>query len=214
MSAEPPPDPAWSIVERWQEFAGETRANLLRASGIAGFYLIELVNYHGLRLGPLQLAPVAGVDRGFHSLVTALAVAWVVAGCGVLILLRRRLFSPMLKYLSTGLDLCFLTAVLAVADGPASPLAVAYFLVPPLAALRFSLPLVRFAAGGAMAGYLVLLGQARWLRPEMRVPPYQQLIFLLALGLTGVLLGQMVRRAREAAQDYAARLAQARERSA
>ena len=47
----PQPDPQWRIVERWQEYEGELRANLLRIAGIGLFYGIKLLNYYGLRLG-------------------------------------------------------------------------------------------------------------------------------------------------------------------
>src|SRR5205814_1558575 len=78
-----------------------------------------------------------------------------------------------------------------------------------LAALRFSLPLVWFATAASMAGYLVVLGYAKWYAPEgrnLRVERYQQLIFLVALALTGVVVGQVIRRARQLAEDYAAGL--------
>ena len=97
-------DQHWAIVERWQEYQGEARANLLRASGITGFYIIELINYHGLRLGFLELPKAAGIDRSFHLAVTALVVAWLVSGWSVFAFLRNRFFPPALKFLSTGLD--------------------------------------------------------------------------------------------------------------
>lgn len=198
-------DPEWFIVSRWQEYEGERRANLLRLLGILAFYLIELANYRGVNLGVLELPKVAGVDRQFHLAVTALAVGWAVCGWGVLVLLQRRVFPAALKFASTGLDLVFMTMILLLADGPRSPLSAVYFLLIGLAALRFSLPLVRFATAGAMAGYLALLGNALWYRESLRVPRYHQLIFLLALALAGVLAGQLVRRVREAAADYARR---------
>lgn len=166
-----------------REFEGEVRANLLRAVGVSAFYLIELANY---RTGT--------VDRAFHMAMTALAAAWLVSAWGVFAFLRRRVFPPPLMYLSTGLDVVYLTAVLLVADGPRSPLVVVYMLLPVLAALRLSLPLVRFAAAGAVGGYLFLLGHARWFRPETAVPRYHEAIVLLSLALCGVLLGQILRR--------------------
>jgi hypothetical protein len=95
-----------------------------------------------------------------------------------------------------------------LADGPKSPLVVAYFLLIVLATLRFSPQLIWFATVGSMAGYLFLLGYARWFTPRnLRVPPHQQAIFLLALALTGIVLGQVTRRVRKMAVDYAARMA-------
>ncbi|HJT36212.1 MAG TPA: hypothetical protein VJ783_29595 [Pirellulales bacterium] len=201
----------WFIVGRWQEFEGEARANLLRIIGIGAFYLIELANYHGLRLGALELERVAGVDQPFHQAVTALAVAWTLASLGVHFCLRRQVFPAVLKYLSTAADVVFLTAILMLADGPRSALVVGYFLIVALSALRFSLPLVRFATLASLGGYLYLLGFAKWFAEPSRglhIERYQQLIFLLALGLTGIVLGQVVRRVRRMAEEFANRVGQ------
>ena len=207
VSPTPGAERQWFIVGRWQEYEGEARANLLRVVGIAAFYAVELVNYHGLRLGLLQLPRVEDVSRPFHLAVTALAVVWTLLALAVAFCLRQRFFPGALKFLSTGADLVLLTWVLALADGPKSPLRVGYFLIVCLSALRFSLPLVRFATAGALAGYLSLLGYARWFSDrDLRVPRYHQLIFLIALALSGVVLGQVLRRARRLAEDYARRL--------
>src|SRR6516165_11728851 len=69
-----PAEREWYIVGRWEEFEGEGRANLLRLIGVCAFYAVELINYHGLNLGFLQMAPV--VDRAFHLAATMLTVAW------------------------------------------------------------------------------------------------------------------------------------------
>ncbi len=93
---------------------------------------------------------------------------------------------------------------------------VAYFLVIVLAALRFNLQLIWFTTGGAIAGYLFLLGFARWgsipgwPRGDVTVPRYAQVIFLLALVLTGVVLGQVIRRVRHLADSYARRIEETR----
>ncbi len=125
---------------------------------------------------------------------------------------RQRIFSFWLKFIAAGCDLLLLTTILALADGPRSPLVVAYFLIIALAALRFSLPLIWFSTAGAVAGYLFLLGFARWgsvpgwVKADMTVPRYHQVIFLLALVLTGVVLGQVIRRVRRLADNYARRI--------
>jgi hypothetical protein len=64
----PSADRQWFIVGRWEEYEGEGRANLLRAVGLAAFYTVELLNYHGLSLGFLQMPKV--VDRPFHLAMT------------------------------------------------------------------------------------------------------------------------------------------------
>jgi hypothetical protein len=194
---------SWYIVGRWGEFEGETRANLLRVIGIAAFYLVELANYSGFQLGGFEMPKI--VDRPFHLAVTAVAVAWTMLGLGVQLCLSQRIFPDALKFVSTGGDILLMTCVLAVSNGPKSPLVVGYFLILALAALRFSLPLIRFATVGGMIGYLALLAHAKWFVPEHRVPRYHEVMFLLALGLTGITLGQVLRRVRKMAEDYAAR---------
>ncbi len=196
----------WFIVGRWQEYAGEARTNVLRIAAIGIFYAIELLNYCGLEIGPLQIP--AGVDEEFHTVVTGLAVAWTMVALATHLFLRWQVFPAALKYATTASDLVLLTTMLLVADGPRSPLLVAYFLVIAAATLRFRLPLVWFATLGSIVGYLGLCGYARWFagERELTVPRYQQLMFLAALALSGVILGQVVRQVRTMAEDFAARV--------
>jgi hypothetical protein len=208
------PDREWFIVGRLQEFEGEGRANLLRLIGIAVFYVVELINYYGVDLSFVQLEPV--VDRPFHLAMTLLTLAWTMLCVSVLLCRRQRIFPQWLKYISTGCDIVLLTSILMLADGPRSPLVVVYLLLIGLASLRFSLPLVWFATAGSVAGYLFLLGFARWgavpgwEKPNQIVPRYYQIIFVVALVLTGVLVGQVIRRVRRLAEEYAARLEETR----
>ncbi len=200
-------DRPWYIVGRWREFQGEERASVLRMAAIAAFYIIELINYHGLSLAWIELPEVRGL--AFHQTVTAIAAAWVVMGLGVHLALRTRLMPAALKYLSTGLDVVLLTMLLMVADGPRSPLIVGYFLIIGLAGLRFQLRLVWFATIAGVVGYLWLLGWAVWLAGvrDVRVPRYHELIFLTALAMSGIILGQIIRQARSMAVEYARRSA-------
>jgi len=85
----------------------------------------------------------------FHQSVTALAVAWTLMALVVLYCLSHRIFPSVLKYLSAGCDIVFLTAILMIAEGPGSPLVVGYFLLIALSALRFNLPLIRVWRFGA-----------------------------------------------------------------
>ena len=190
-------DRQWFIAGRWQEFEGESRANLLRVAGIALFYIVELTNR-------------ANVGADFHAAVTALAAAWVLTSWAVYILLKRRVFPSAMKFLSTGVDLLLFTCLLMLADGPRSPLVVGYFFILCLAALRFSVPLVRFATAGAMISYVVVFRQALWMRPAFAASRNYELIVLLALVLCGTTLGQVLRRVRAFAEDYARRLAEGR----
>ena len=202
-------DRPWYIVVRWQEYQGEARANVLRLTAVAAFYIIELINYHGLDLGFVQLPRVS--DLAFHQTISAIAAAWVMLGMGVHLWLRSNRMPSALKYVATGLDVVLLTLVLMVADGPRSPLVVGYFLIGAVACLRFRLKLVWFATIASMLGYVWVLGWAVWVEGarEIRVPRYHELIFLTALALSGIIQGQVIRRVKALAREYARRLAAA-----
>ncbi len=101
-AAHPDVDQPWFIVGRFKEYDGEERANLLRIIGIAAFYVIELINRYGLRLGFLKIPPVVDVDERFHLAVTALAIAWTMVALGVWLCLKNQIFPAPLKYITTG----------------------------------------------------------------------------------------------------------------
>jgi len=215
QGARPAADRQWYIVERWQEFEGEGRTNLLRILAIGAFYLVELVNYHWIAPGAENAEFTA-----YHQKVTALAVAATMVSLAVLLCLRLHVFPAFLKYVSTGCDLLLLTALASVdhgkgsllADGPESPLVLVYFLIMALAALRLSLGLIWFATLGSMAGYMALVGLAdkTWFDADHAVAPVTQLITVLSLILTGVVLGQVVRRVRSLAEEYESRMTKTR----
>jgi hypothetical protein len=198
-------DRAWYIVGRWEEYEGEARANLLRLAAVAAFYAIELINYYGVDLGVIRFPKVR--DPAFHRTVTAIAAAWVLLGLGVHLWLRMRFMPAALKYVATGLDAVLMTVLLMVADGPRSPLVVGFFLIPAMATLRFRLRLVWFATIAAVLGYVWLLGWASWIREvrDIRVPRYHELIFLTALAMSGIIQGQVLRRVKSMAAEYARR---------
>ena len=201
----------WFIVSRWQEYEGEARANLLRIIGVGAFYIIELIN-HGVHLA-LQLPQV--VDDRFHQAMTWLAVAWTMLALVTLVCLRQHVLPAALKFATTGCDVVLMTAVLMIADGPRSPLVIGYFLVIALAALRLSRWLILMATLGSMAGYVLLLGYVKYCVTDerataMSVPRYWQMIMLVGLVLFGITLGQVIRRVRMMANDFARRLEQQR----
>jgi hypothetical protein len=209
-------DRQWFIVGRWQEYEGEARTNLLRIVAIGAFYSVELINFH-----LLQTPDAAFI--AYHQKVTALAVAWTMVALAILLCLRRRVFPALLKYVSAACDLVLLTALASIPhggqdtsrEGPFSPLVVIYFLIIALAGLRFSVGLVWFSTLGAMLGYLALVGlvdmkESRWFDDKHAVPPVVALITLVGLGMTGVVVGQVVRRVRAMADEYARRMSAAK----
>lgn len=196
-------DREWFIVGRWQEYEGEGRANLLRIAAIGAFYVVQLVHFYGLaERTPEQIT--------FHQSATALAVAWSLSSLAVLLCLRRRIFPAVLKFFSAGSDVVLLTALASLGSGPHSPLVYVYFLIIVLAGLRFSLLLVWFTTLASMSGYMALVGLADkdgWFNDSHVVEPVTQLVMLLSLALTGIMLGQVIRRVRGLADEYARRVA-------
>jgi hypothetical protein len=215
-------DRAWFITQRWQQYEGEARANLLRIAAVGVFYLLHLWNYLGSQgklpqWGVLELSKAGTVDRRFHLMATLLALGWAAAAAAVHLALRSRVFPRWISAASTGVDLVMLTSVLCISSGPQSALVAGYFLIIVLSGLRFSLPLVRLATLGAVAGYLCILGMAKWparfgreSAGDLRVPRYEQLVVIAALLLCGLFVGQLVRRTRGVARDYCSRIASAK----
>lgn len=198
-------DRQWYIAQRWQEYEGEGRANLLRIVAIGAFYIVQLVNYHLVYAADPQQLP-------FHQKATGIAVAWTMVALAVMLCLRRRMFPAALKYCSTACDLLLLTSLAASANRALSPLVLAYFVIIATSALRFSLGLVWFSTIGSLLSYYALVGMTdrTWFDREHVVPVHTQLITLLSLGLTGIIIGQVVRRVKTMAAEYADRLAASR----
>ncbi len=203
-------DRQWYIVGRWQEYEGEGRANLIRILAIGIFYSIQLVHYYGFADrnpdGPGFRQTVA-----FHQAATALAVAGSLMSVAILLCLRQRVFPGILKFISATGDVILVTSLASIGTGPQSPLVAVYFLIIVMAGLRFSLRLVWCSTLCSMAGYLMLVGikDDKWFDSNHFVPPVEQIMTLACLGLTGIITGQIIRRVRTLADDYARRVASA-----
>jgi hypothetical protein len=197
----------WFIVGRWQEFEGESRANLLRIVAVGALYGVQLLQFYGFQKADPAALP-------FHRQATAVAVAWTMVALAIWMCLRLRIFPATLKYVSASCDIVLLTALASLSRGPFSPLVLGYFLIVALAALRFSVGLVWFATAGGMLGYWSLVGledmkTSRWFDAQHAVPPATQLITLVSLALLGIIVGQVVLRVKGLANEYAQRLAAA-----
>jgi hypothetical protein len=202
-------DTRWTDTQRLEGWAGEVRVNVIRLAAIVAFYGHHLINAFLLSDDPR-------IRGRYHAAVTAAVLAW---GALVLLLhacLSRRWVPPGLKYFATTVDLVLITSMLALTgDGPKSPLVVLYFLVIAAAPLRLSMGLAYMATLGAIAGYLFLLGHyAYWLvgyenyyaDAALRIPRTHQVVMVLALGVAGIVSGQVVRQARRVAEGYPVRV--------
>ena len=196
---------SWHIASRWQEFEGEMRSAVLRALLVVVFYAIQLVHY-------LTLQEVAEPDRVFHRQVTMAAIGWLFLSISILIALRGGFMPPILKYISTAIDLSLVTILAWLSHGPSSPLVLALFLVLALAALRFRIGLIWFATIGAMVSYMLLVGSVdtSWFDASHATPLLTQAITVCSIASTGIVLGQIVRTPRRMADAFLSRVGQDR----
>lgn len=208
----PPTDLPWHVVERWQEFLGESRANVLRIVAVGVFYLIELATQQGIPLPGLDVSQT-GLTAGTHRAITLICSAWIAVGLGVLLLLRNRIFPRWLKFATTGCDLFLLTLVLMAGTGSSSPMVAAYFVIVALAGLRFHLRLVQATTTAALASYIAVNVHAELYvalnrrfggvaEPVHMVSRYHQIQTLLAIVIVGIVVGQIVRQVRRMAMEY------------
>jgi hypothetical protein len=199
-------DTKWEDASRLEAWAGELRVNLIRSIALVVFYATHLLNVYVWTDDPDAKGP-------FHAAVTAVVLAWTVGIVLLHVFLTRHFLPSSLKYVSTAWDLVLITALVMVSpDGPRSPLMLLFFVVIAAAPLRLSLPLVYVTTLGAMAAALIALGQYVLLRHGWeeymdpgkghRIPRVTEMIFLLALGASGLMAGQSVRQARRLVHGY------------
>ena len=197
----------WYIVGRWQQYEGETRACLLRMVAIAALYLVQLLQFY------LLLDKASDADSRIHRQFTLLALAGTLVSLAMLMSLRQKFFPPLLSYLSASIDVLLVTMAAWLVAGPQSVLVRVYFIVIAAAALRMNLRIIWLVTLLAMLGYesLVALADKTWFDANHEVPPTENLVMLVSLALTGVVIGQVVRRTKTLAEEYARRLAAAKE---
>jgi hypothetical protein len=188
-----PLETRWTEIRRLEEWAGETRVNLVRVVALVGLYGQHLVSWEWFR--------GSWLTPSYHATVTALVIAWAFLVVALRYFLARGAPPPWLKYAVTAWDTLMVTVLVIVSGGVNRTLVTLYFLVIAAAPLRLSLSLVWCATAASVVGYLVLLGHAKWYEPAQRLPRQQQVIFVLALLVAGLLAGQVVRQARRAAKE-------------
>lgn len=186
----------WRIVALWQRYDGEVRSAILRVVAVAVLYSCQLAI--------MQLSTPDEALKKFHKFATYACGAWVLATLAGVIAIQARVFFRITPYISTIADLCLLTLVAAAGSKTQSPVVVGYFLIVLVAAQRFDLALLWTATLGAMISYMALVGLAdeKWFDEKHSTPIIQQLVMVCALGLSGLMAGQLVRRAKPLALEY------------
>jgi hypothetical protein len=195
----------WDDARRIEAWAGEVRVNLIRLAAIVAFYGYHLINV-------FLVSGNEGLRGTYHATVTTLVMAWAATVMLLYFCLSRRYVPPWLKYASTLWDIFLITGLIALTkDKPTSPLLVLYFVVIASSGLRLSLRLVYAATLGSIAAYLFLLGfyafwvigaEAYYGKEGFRIPRSHEVIFVLALGATGICAGKVVRQARRLVEGY------------
>ena len=198
----------WPTRRRIEALAGEARVNVIRLAAVFAFYLRHVI--------ALAQAP-AGAEAGrYHLGATCVTGTWFAAVLAIHLCLWRRYLPPWLKYVACAFDLLMVTLLGMLRADPRTPLVLLYFPVIVSAALRLSLGLIYFATTGAALGYLAVLGYYAWhvvgfdryyATPSVRIPRGDEAIFLLALIVTGLFAGQVVRQARRLMIPYPATIA-------
>ncbi len=161
----PAADQPWLITQRWQQYEGELRTNVLRLGTIGLFYCIHLLRYWTSQgtLGQwLQLEQFGAVTPRFHLQVTLLVAAWAALACGIQLCLTQRVFPRWLPAASTCLDLVMLTFVHLLTFGVVGVMAALLFdWRRPIGLGRFAavvgLCFAAFFATVALSGSLVAL---------------------------------------------------------
>jgi hypothetical protein len=121
---------------------------------------------------------------------------WALGAWGLQVAVERSGRSELVRYAWSCFDVLLLTLVLLVADGPASPLVMAYPLLVLAAAFRWRLQLVLFVTAACLLSYGVLVADALLRRPELRPAADEALVLLVALACTSLMTATLVRRMR------------------
>ena len=146
---------------------------------MTAFYLYHLVCLAAGNPGSLGF---------FHLLATGSTALVCLYAWSFQILIMRPAASARILYAWVGIDLLVLTLFLILAaDGARSPLIVIYFCMVASAALSFDRHLVWWVTGVALVSYQTVVFTSPWLRPDVDMPPFRQVvptaISIVAIGL-------------------------------
>ena len=144
----------------------------------------------------LLFAVQEDVDLPFHLRITALVATWGLGAWALQLAVERSERSERVRYAWSCFDVVLLTLVLLVADGPSSPLVMAYPLLVLAAAFRWRLRLVLFVTAACLVSYGALVADAALRRPALRPAADESLVLIVALSCTALMTAALVRRMR------------------
>lgn len=177
----------WRRLWRWMRREPALASHL---GAMACFYVIELANYHWLKV----------IDWPFHATMSVVLGAWALASIVFQRWLSRRAGGLSAAGAWCTLDAVAVSAVLYTADGAASPLVVAYPLLVVGSGLWFRVRLVWYMTALAMISYGLLVVDFYTGRADLRTrfdAAYDRpLMFLVMLLVLGVAVAYQVHRVR------------------
>jgi serine/threonine-protein kinase len=163
--------------------------------------LVALSFFYAIHLLCLTVLDVEGEGGAFHWTMTGLGLTWAAGATLFQRLVRLPRWQVTATFAWASMDVLLLTLVLWNANGPTSSLVTGYLLLTGAAALRYRLALVWFVNALAAVGYLALVVEAALRRPHLAAQPHQAFIFLVMLGVIGLIFHLLLQRVRQPVED-------------
>ena len=184
----------WGRLNRWARRCPALAATLV---ALALFYANHVFACYVLK------AP--GEGEAFHMFATGLVLVWGTGAAMFQYMARRPKAGSAVTYGWAGMDVLMFTAFLYAASGPKSTVLFGYLLLVAGAGLRFRSGLVWFVTILCMSGYVWLVIEAHWHRPQLAPAPKAILPFLMSLVIMGLIVHFILRRIRRLSSSQAAR---------
>lgn len=143
---------------------------------------------------------VIGGDLAYHSMVMSTLAAWAVAHAFFQWLLECRGTATLARYCWVTSDILFQTVVLFLVEGKVGPLVVGYPLIIAASGLFFRLPLVLYTTLLSAVCY----GFFAWNRDDFGSYSHFAIIFMVILGVQGLIVAYQVHRVRILSRYYGA----------
>jgi serine/threonine-protein kinase len=177
--------------QRWVRWMRQEPGLASRLGLVALISLVAQVNYELLHHTPLR------IQVEVQLLLAGFAVLSII--CQGLIRRNRR--PDLVRHIWLGVDGIILTAVLWRVDAVYSPVLIAFSLYIVASGLWFRVGLVWFTTGMAIAGYLVLVGEAAT-RDALGPNPHFHIHHVVGLVALGLMVSYQVQRVRALSRYY------------
>ena len=154
---------------------------------------VALALFYANHLVCLYVLEVPGEGGWFHRFTTGLVIVWLVGAVAFQRLADRPRARWGAIYGWAAMDVVLFTCLLLAGDGPKSSVLIGYLLLIAGAGLRFRVALVWLVTALATAGYLLVVADAWWRRPELLPGANAIVPFVLGLWVMGLALNLVLR---------------------